>query len=396
MATRWLVLTGLVLSRIAFGFQFQALAVVAPGFVPQFFLDGLAVGTLVGLYMTPGLFLAIPGGVLSQWVGERRFVIGCLALMAGGGLICGFAGGYSSMWIGRLASGVGGIGVNVVMAKIVIDWFQGKEIATAMALFLNGFPAGIAIALVTLGTLATPVGWRHAFLITAVLGFAALIVFTATYRPAQVQATGARATQPSAGEIGMVCLAGAVWALYNAAYMISVSFVPLFLHSSGMAPASAASVVGIGLWIGILTGPLGGVISDRLRRPTLLIATCVLTWGFGFTLVIPWAGSLPLLLALVALISFVVGFVPGPIVALAGEVLRPQARSTGMGIFYSVTYAGLALGPVLAGFVSDTTSNPAAPVYLIAILSGLAVLALGLFRGLQARGAPASVRANAA
>ena len=75
----------------------------------------------------------------------------------------------------------------------------------------------------------------------------------------------------------------------------------------------------------------------------------MLTWGFGFTLVIPWAGSLPLLLALVALISFVVGFVPGPIVALAGEVLRPRARSTGMGIFYTVTYAGLALGPVLAG-----------------------------------------------
>ena len=66
MASRWLVLVGLVLSRIAFAFQFQALAVVAPGFVTQFSLDGLAVGTLVGLYMIPGLFLAIPGGVLSN------------------------------------------------------------------------------------------------------------------------------------------------------------------------------------------------------------------------------------------------------------------------------------------------------------------------------------------
>jgi nitrate/nitrite transporter NarK len=73
MATRWLVLAGLVLARIAFAFQFQALAVVAPGFVDQFSLDALAVGTLVGLYMIPGLFLAIPGGVLSQRVGERRF-----------------------------------------------------------------------------------------------------------------------------------------------------------------------------------------------------------------------------------------------------------------------------------------------------------------------------------
>jgi predicted MFS family arabinose efflux permease len=397
MATRWLVLTGLVVARIAFAFQFQALAVVAPGFVDQFALDALAVGTLVGLYMIPGLFLAIPGGLLSQWVGERRFLIGCLALIAAGGTICGFADGYWSIWMGRLVSGVGAIGMNVVMAKIVIDWFQGREIATAMALFLTGYPAGIAIALVTLGTLATPGGWSQAFLITGLLGLAALIVFAASYRPAQAQAARPRgAPRPSAGEIGMVCLAGAIWALYNAAYIIIVSFVPLFLHSTGMAPAPAASVVGVGMWVAIIAGPLGGILSDRLRRPTALIVTCVLVWGLGFTLVVPWADSLPVLLALVALVSFIGNLAPGPIVALAGEVLRPQVRSTGMGIFYTLLYVGLGLGPVLAGYVSDTTGNPAAPVYLIAVLAVLTVLALGLFRSLQARGFPAVVRESAA
>src|SRR5262252_6863253 len=318
MASRWLVLAGLVLSRIAFAFQFQALSVVAPGFVAQFSLDGLAVGTLVGLYMIPGLFLAIPGGVLSQWIGERRFLIGCLALMSAGGVMCGLAEGYWSLWVGRLVSGVGAIGMNVVMSKIVIDWFHGHEISTAMAMFLTGYPAGIAIALVALGTLATPAGWSYGFLITAALGLAALIMFAASYRPARAQAVGSSvALRPSASEIGMVCLAGAIWALYNAAYIISVSFVPLFLHSSGMAPAPAASVVGVGLWGGIIAGPLGGIISDRLGRPTLFVAACLLIWGLGFTLVIPWADSLPLLLALVALVSFVVSLTPGPIVALA-------------------------------------------------------------------------------
>jgi MFS family permease len=397
MATRWLVLGGLVLARIAFAFQFQALAVVAPGFADHFSLDALAVGTLVGLYMIPGLFLAIPGGVLSQWVGERRFLIACLALIAAGGAICGLADSYWALWAGRLISGVGAIGMNVVMAKIVIDWFQGKEIATAMALFLTGYPAGIAIALVTLGTLATPAGWSYAFLITGALGLVALIVFATTYRPAQAQAAGPRAAmRPSAGEIGMVCLAGAIWALYNAAYIIIVSFVPLFLHSTGMPPAPAASVVGVGMWVAIIAGPLGGVLCDRLGRPTALIVTCVLIWGLGFTLVIPWADSLPLLLALVVVVSFIGNLPAGPIVALAAEVLRPQVRGTGMGIFYTLLYLGLGLGPVLAGFVSDTTGNPATPVYLIAVLAMLTVLTLGLFRGLQARGVPAAVRESAA
>lgn len=124
MATRWIVLAGLIVARVAFAYQFQSLAVVAPGFMGELGLDALAVGTLVGLYMLPGFFLAIPGGVLSQWVGERRFLTGCLAAMVAGGLICGFASGYWSICVGRLLSGLGAIGLNVVMAKIVIDWFR--------------------------------------------------------------------------------------------------------------------------------------------------------------------------------------------------------------------------------------------------------------------------------
>jgi predicted MFS family arabinose efflux permease len=347
--------------------------------------------------MIPGLFLAIPAGVLSQWVGERRFLIGCLALMAAGGVICGLAVGYWSLWAGRLLSGAGAIGMNVVMAKVVIDWFQAEEIGTAMALFLTGYPAGIAMALVTLGTLATPAGWSHAFLTTGALALAALIVFVASYRPAPAHAArSGPALRPTVGEIGMVCLAGGIWALYNAAYIVIVSFVPLFLHSTGVGPAWAASVVGVGMWVALIAAPMGGMLSDRLRKPTALIVTCVLIWGLGFTLVVPWAHDVPLLIALVALVSFIGNLPPGPIVALAGEALRPQVRGVGMGLFYTLLYVGLGLGPVLAGFLSDTTGDPAAPVYLIAVLAVLAVVSLALFRALQARGVPAAVGETAA
>jgi len=54
--------------------------------------------------------------------------------------------------------------------------------------------------------------------------------------------------------------------------------------------------------------------------------------------------------------------------------IRPKPRNGHPLHSYTVLYAGLALGLVLAGFVSDTTCNRAAPVY------PMAVLALGLFR----------------
>jgi len=146
------------------------------------------------------------------------------------------------------------------------------------------------------------------------------------------------------------------------------------------------------MWVAIVAGPLGGIVADRLGRSTLFIVACVLIWGFGLMLVIPWAGSLSLLVGLMFVASLIGNLPAGPIVALASEVLRPQVRSTGMGIFYTMLYSGLGLGPVLAGFVSDVTENPAAPVYLIAVLAGLTVLALALFRALQVRGFPRAVR----
>ncbi len=398
MATRWIVLAGLVVARVAFAYQFQSLAVVAPGLIGEFGLDGLSVGTLVGLYMLPGFFLAIPGSVLSQRVGERRFLTGCLTAMVIGGMICGFASGYWSLFGGRLLSGVGAAGLNVVMAKIVIDWFQHKEIATAMAVFLAGYPAGIGLALLTLGTFARAEGWAHAFLITGAFAFLALIVFATTYRPARVdgpvRVDGGESTpplKPSMGEVGMVCVSGAIWALYNAAYIIVVSFVPLFLHSTGMASATAASLIGIGLWVAIVAAPVGGVLADRSRKPDHLIVAGVLIWGLGLTLVIPLATSPLLLLTLIVMTAFIGNLPPGPIVALVSEVLRPQVRSAGMGIYYTWLYAGLALGPMLAGLISDLTRDPAAPVYLIGVLAVLTVSALGLFRVLQARGFPAAV-----
>lgn len=391
MPTRWIVLIGLVTARLAFAFQLESVAVLAPGLMRSLALDVSTIGTLAGLFMLPGLVLAIPGGMLSQKIGERRFLIGCLLAMTAGGVICGMAESYWVLWCGRLISGIGAIGLNVAMSKIVIDWFAGKEIATAMALFLAGFPVGIALALVTLGHLATADGWRTGFLATAGFSFVALIVFIPTYRPTpQSNANHAPAAKLTVGEWGMVSVSGVIWALFNAAYMIFVSFVPLYLISRGLSAATAASLVGIGLWIAIVAVPFGGYLTDRFKRPNLIIAAGVLLWGCGMLLAIPFSSSILLLVALFAVTSVIGNIPPGAIVALASEILRPETRAAGMGVFYTWLYAGLAMGPIIGGYAYDISGIPASSLYLIACLSVLTVAALAVFRALQARGYPAT------
>src|SRR5262245_16697685 len=87
MANRWTALVLIFLARTSMGFQFQAIASVSPLVVADLGLSYAQLGTLIGLYMLPGAFIALPGGVIGRRLGERRVVVAGLALMVAGGLL---------------------------------------------------------------------------------------------------------------------------------------------------------------------------------------------------------------------------------------------------------------------------------------------------------------------
>ena len=60
------MLIGVVIARVAFSFQLQSVAVVAPGLADGLGLDSTSLGTIIGLFMLPGLVLAIPGSLPSR------------------------------------------------------------------------------------------------------------------------------------------------------------------------------------------------------------------------------------------------------------------------------------------------------------------------------------------
>ena len=97
---RWGFVAALALARVAFGFQFQSVASLGPELIARFRLDYAAMGTLIGLYMLPGIVVALPGGLLGRRFGERIVVGGGLALMALGSAWAGMATGPGRHWAG--------------------------------------------------------------------------------------------------------------------------------------------------------------------------------------------------------------------------------------------------------------------------------------------------------
>jgi predicted MFS family arabinose efflux permease len=183
----------------------------------------------------------------------------------------------------------------------------------------------------------------------------------------------------------MVSLAGSVWAFFNGGFVIMLSFVPSYLIGVGHPAATAGQLVSILTWVALVAVPLGGIMSDRMRRPALIVIGGSLIWAGGMMLIEPWSGSV-LALAILFLVTSMAAAPPsGQLVSLPAEVLAPAHRAAGMGLFYSWFYLGVTLAPVLAGAGIEATGDPAAPITLAAILVLLALGCFLTFRFLRAR-----------
>ena len=379
MSKRWLVLAVLAFARIAMGFQFQAVASVSPFLVEEFGIDYASIGTLIGLYLLPGVVLALPGGWLGRRFGEKRMVLGGLALMAVGGAVSAYGTSYAILVTGRVLTGVGVVLQFVLMTKMLADWFKGKELVFAMSLYLNGWPIGIGLALVTQVGLATAHSWRTVFLATAVFCAFTFVVLALLYRSPSAQKVSVAATADSRltlREILMVSFAGLIWTFVNAGWVITVSFSPGYLRSQGVGLNEAATVTSLATWLGVIGLPLGGWLASRLGRPNAFIVASMAIGGLA-VLAVPFTSAYALCFSVIGLIIFLPA---GIMAALPIEVLRPESRAMGLGLFYTWWYAGMAALPPLGGWSYDVTGNPAAPILCAAAFVFMTLVALLCFR----------------
>jgi MFS family permease len=357
LRNRWIILAVLFVVRLTMAFQFQSVAAVAPLLGTQFGVSLADIGILIGLYFTPGVALALPGGAIGQRFGDKRTVLGALMLMLIGNLAMALSDSWTGQIAGRLVAGAGGVLLNVQMTKMVADWFAGKEIATAMAIFVNSWPAGIALSLLTLPLIGTAYGVSAVyFAVAALIGFG-LVLLAATYQPPSnsmtAAATSARLDRKAA--IAVVA-AGLIWGLYNVGFAMIFSFGPSMLVERGWSIAAAGSIISIVLWVTVFSVPLGGFLADRSGRPELiLVGGCI---AFAMLMVaLPRSGAV--ILTVVAL-GFVCGQPAGPILSLPARVLRPTTRAIGMGVFYTIYYATMMLGPAVGGACAKWAGSAAA------------------------------------
>ena len=380
---RWAILAVLFVARTGLGLQFQTVGSVSEEIAADLGLNFTQVGTLIGLFMLPGLILSLPTGYVGRFASDRAVVcfgLGCLAL---GGVLVALGTGFAMAATGRLMCGAGFVFSTVFFSKMIVDWFGGKEIATAMGVLVMSWPLGIAVGQIGHGWLAKTFNWQMAFWASSAFCMLGLLLVLLFYRapPDAPPAASGQDSRLSGREFFLVSLASIVWAALNAAYIVYLSFAPPVLQQSGLSALEAAAVASLASWAMLVSIPLAGQIADRSGRPDVVLYVCILC-AIVALLLLPYG-------ALAAMICLAFGFLSGApagiIMALPGEALKPANRAFGMGVFFSWYFLMTTPAPIVAGWLYDLSGDARWPIYFAAALFAAIAGANLMFRLAQRR-----------
>jgi MFS family permease len=387
---RWWILAVLFVARVALGFQFQNVGSLAPFLVRDLGLDYAQLGILVGAFILPGVAISLPSGLLARSFGDKRIVMLGMILMIAGGALAGIGASHQAILMGRVLGGAGGAILIVLMSKMITDWFAGKELFLGMAIFIIGWPVGIAAGQATQSVLAELWSWQAVFNLSAALVAGSLLLTGVFYDRPPEQRPIPPAARPELGrsEIAMVCLVGIIWMFLNTGYVVMLSFAPAQLVDGGMSITRADAVASLMSWVFIFALPLGGHLAHRYR-----IADPIMFGGMAATVVlgaiVPFS---PFPVVTYALFGTALALATPIVSALPAEVMEPHNRGPGFGIYYLWYFGGLPVLIAAAGFARDLTGSASAPLIFATSMMLCCLALLGMLRLTQRRALGLSAR----
>lgn len=368
---RWALLSVLFTVRTSIAYEFQSVPAIGPYLVDNLALDFSILGALIGSFMLPGVFLALPSGMLDERFGSKRVLLLGLVGMFFGGLIM-LGGSPVQLFSGRLLSGAGAVVLNVVLARIVAERFPPEELVAVMGGFVASWPLGIALALLSLPQVAERFGPIAALLVGASPSAICLITVLVLYTDGRGQVAGQVGARRIIGWRAsfLALTSGLVWGFYNVAFVLVVANLPEFLTLRSYSLPAASAITSVFGWVLIITLPGSGLLTQRIGRPIATIVISLLLVLLSVVLLVSTAA----VLWWVGMLAVIIGVPAGLIMALPAQALDPDDRSIGMGLFFTTFYLCMAVLPGVAGIVREGTGSPASA---IVCSGGAAILAIG-------------------
>src|ERR1700733_3397087 len=156
---------------------------------------GLSVGDmglLLSAFLWAYAFAQLPAGGMVDRFGPRRLLTAGLALWSLAQALAGLVTGFGQFIVVRAVLGLGEAPQFPSSARVVRDWFGGRDRGTATGIWNCSSTLGTAISAPLLTFLMLAFGWRWMFGIMGIAGLVMAAVWYALYRDASTIALTAQ------------------------------------------------------------------------------------------------------------------------------------------------------------------------------------------------------------
>jgi MFS family permease len=356
------------------------IAMAIPAMRSELHLSAVGIGAATSVFFWGYMVLQIPAGRLAGVWSAKRIIFLQLLAWAAISMTTAFVRTETELWINRFALGLAEGGVLTCTIVLIRAWFTKPERARANAVFLLSLAIGPMIANPISGFVLSVSDWRTMFLLEALPGllWGGVWLWAIADTPAQAS------WLPGVERIRLMAELAAENATIppREGHWLTVLYSPpvllLVLYNFG----ALAAEWGIGFWlpsvvketgasiglVGVLSAlpyAAGAVMmvlvarsSDRRqeRKWHMIAATSAsgvflfcaqFATGFG-----PYAAVLFLTLSVGAFLGRF-----GPFWTLPSEVLPISVAGVGIGLINGAGNLGGTVGPVVFGYVRDTTGS---------------------------------------
>ena len=347
-------------------------------------------GFFISAYSFPNVFLlmAVIGGIIADKLGIRITGTGFVSFMAIGAFLTAYGAsdsfnngglGYNfmnsfltskspalkMMSLGYFIFGLGAETSIVVITKIVVKWFKGKELATALGVNLAIARLGAALSLNISPLLiepnwTKPIWFGFSLLVIGLIGFLIYLISDVKLdrqikinveeeEPFRISDILKLLRNRSFIFITLLCVT-----FYSAVFPF-IKFAPDLLQNKfGFELTKAANITSMVYYGTIIFTPLFGLFTDlRGKSATIMI------YGSMLLILVHATLSLTTINAIIPMFLLGIAFslIPAAMWPAVAKIVEESRLGTAYGLMFSVQNLGLWAFPILIGVVLDR-SNP--------------------------------------
>ena len=366
------------------------IAPVLPLYANEFGVSTAMVGATISVFGLARILFNLPSGILSDRFGRRIFLVGGPLVTALGTFLSAFAGDIWQLLAFRFIAGIGSAMFMTAGLTVIADISTPENRGRNLSLHLGSLLVGVSIGPAVGGLTAELFGLQAPFYLVGTLS-----ALCAVWAVRVVPETGGRAMTPTStadaappvawfslrpllANQGLLLVSLVTFSIFFTRTGSRQTILPLFGNDEfGLTAGALGAIFAMMAFINLLTIVPAGVWADRYGRKRTIVPSALLAAGalclFAFT------NSLAVFLIAAMLLALGTG-ISGPApAAYAADVIPDNARGLGMGLFRTYSDVGFVVGPLLLGWIDDSTDSFRLPLLFNAALMVVAVMVFALF-----------------